>query len=56
MIPCSVCGNEATFDSPGDLCNYHWAEWWVAGLEPATKEEWQELMEVTLEVASYEKI
>ena len=33
-MKCSKCDKEATFDSPDNLCDEHWAEWWVAGVEP----------------------
>ena len=26
------CGKTATYDSPRDLCDEHWADWWVEGL------------------------
>jgi hypothetical protein len=32
MAKCEVCGKEAEFESPADLCNYHWKLWWYTGL------------------------
>jgi len=45
---CSKCLKEATFDSPKDLCEDHWVEWWVEGLNPQTPEERQKLTEECL--------
>ena len=35
MVRCRKCPAEATFDSPDHLCDEHWAEWWVEGLDCA---------------------
>jgi len=29
---CEVCGKEAEFESPANLCEYHWKLWWYSGL------------------------
>lgn len=29
---CEVCGAEAEFESPADLCDYHWKLWWYTGV------------------------
>ena len=29
---CEVCGKEAEFDSPADLCEEHWKLWWYYGV------------------------
>ena len=29
---CEVCGKEAEFDSPADLCEEHWKLWWYSGV------------------------
>lgn len=39
MIKCVKCEQEATFSSPDNLCDEHWAEWWVNGIEPESEQE-----------------
>ena len=47
---CAKCELDATYDSPEALCDTHWCEWWVSGLEPKTEEERITLMAETFEV------
>lgn len=28
MLKCNKCDQEATYDSPENLCDDHWVEWW----------------------------
>jgi len=44
------CGREAEYDSPDHLCEDHWIEWWVEGMEPRTPEERAMLMAEMREV------
>jgi hypothetical protein len=37
---CEVCDKEAEFDSPADLCDYHWKLWWYSGMFGDT-EPWE---------------
>jgi hypothetical protein len=30
---CIVCKAEATMDSPSDLCDQHWQDWWDHKIE-----------------------
>lgn len=30
--PCAWCDRPSTFDSPGLLCDHHWATWWARGM------------------------
>ena len=39
MIKCRECNDEALYDSPRDLCLYHWLLWWNEGdLEQTEKD------------------
>ncbi len=29
---CEVCGADAEYESPADLCHYHWLLWWYTGV------------------------
>jgi hypothetical protein len=31
-MKCDKCDKEATYDSPNNLCDEHWAEWWAEGI------------------------
>jgi len=48
MAICVKCDQAATFDSPDNLCDQHWAEWWVDGLKPKSEEEREQLLKETL--------
>jgi hypothetical protein len=30
---CVKCGKSATYDSPNDLCDEHWIDWWIEGMK-----------------------
>ena len=53
-MTCSKCIKEATFTSPNDLCDDHWVEWWVDGLNPQTPEERQKLTEECIQALKEE--
>jgi hypothetical protein len=48
MIKCCKCELEATYDIPDNLCDYHWAEWWVSGAD-LTEEQRKQYLAETLE-------
>jgi len=39
MAKCKKCKLEAVYDSPANLCEKHWLDWWVDGLKPKSKKE-----------------
>ena len=39
-MKCVKCDKEATYDSPENLCDEHWFEWWTEGY---SKEEIESL-------------
>lgn len=45
---CIKCDKLATFDSPEDLCDLHWAIWWSDGLTDDPEEK-KKLQKETLE-------
>lgn len=30
---CIKCNRESTYDSPKDLCDEHWVDWWLEGYD-----------------------
>lgn len=44
LVKCAKCDKLAEYDSPDRLCEDHWVEWWVDGLEPKDEAERQQLI------------
>lgn len=40
---CRKCSKPADYVSPDLLCEDHWVEWWVDGMEPKNQEERRQL-------------
>jgi len=41
-VKCVKCKRDATYDSPEDLCDEHWAEWWAAIVtDPKKRRQYQ---------------
>lgn len=43
-MKCTKCNNEATYDTPEDLCDGCWFDWWAEGWKnDITQEEYDRL-------------
>lgn len=40
---CRKCDKPSEYDSPDLLCEDHWVEWWVDGMEPKNAAEREQL-------------
>ena len=51
MNVCNKCEQGAAFDSPENLCDEHWVDWWLEGYDKVMspqklQEERQQIMEI----------